>query len=62
MSESKFYTIKEFAEILKVNEYTIWHWIKEDILDHIWRDGIGDVVIPESELERLVNGLESKNK
>jgi len=57
MSEPKFYTVKEFAEILKVKESIIAMWIYENILKCI---DIGDIVrIPESELERLLNGLEN---
>lgn len=60
MSEPKFYTVKEFAEILKVNEVLIHEWSMEGILKCIKIGGI--IRIPESELERLLNGLKSKNK
>ena len=56
----KSYTVKEFAEILTVSEYHICKWIKDSVLKYISIDNI--TRIPESELERLVNGLESKNK
>lgn len=64
MSKPKFYTVKEFADILKVSEYQICKFIEENILKCISIDNI--TMIPESELERLVigleNGLRSKNK
>lgn len=65
MSEPKFYTIKEFAKILKIDETIIQAWTKEGILKCIY---VGDGItrIHKSELERLLNGLEngleSKNK
>ncbi|EGD51739.1 DNA binding domain protein, excisionase family [Thermoanaerobacter ethanolicus JW 200] len=48
----KFYTVKEVAELLKVNIHTVYRWVREGRLPAI---KIGDLVrIPESELNKFL--------
>jgi len=59
----KFYTVTELAKILKVKNYTVRRWIKEEIITAGRLPGErGDYRISETEAKRLVNNMYGSKK
>lgn len=48
-----YYTVKEFAELIRVKEGTVWGWIRDHKIDYITLPGGRAYRIPESALEKL---------
>lgn len=49
----KYYTVNEIAEMLKVNRFTVYRWIREEKLK---RTVVGDTVrISQEDLDNFIN-------
>ncbi|HHY80515.1 MAG TPA: helix-turn-helix domain-containing protein [Thermoanaerobacter sp.] len=55
------YSVKEIAEILQINRYTVYEWIKRNKMPHNRTAKNGKILVPASAIEEWLQGVRLVN-